>query len=65
MNKTLKKALEYANTKKIKNVIIIGEEEVKERSVTIKDIKDFKQYKASWDKEKDKVLGIIGAVKHE
>jgi len=63
--RNLKAEIKHAGKKDYDFAVIIGEEEVKERSITIKDIKDFKQYKASWDKEKDKVLGIIGAVKHE
>ena len=38
MDKTLKKAMEYANTKKIKNVIIIGDEEVSSQKIKIKNM---------------------------
>jgi len=43
MDKTLNKALEYANTKKAKNVIIIGEEEVRSGKINIKNMETGKE----------------------
>ncbi|VVB79712.1 Histidine--tRNA ligase [uncultured archaeon] len=45
MDKSPSKALDYANSKKIENVIIIGEEEVKSKKYTIKNMKSGKEEK--------------------
>jgi len=42
-NKTLKKALDYANSKKISNVIIVGEEEVSSGKIKIKNMNSGKE----------------------
>lgn len=43
MNRKLKKALDYANNKGISKVIIVGEREIKENKVTIKDLRTGEQ----------------------
>jgi histidyl-tRNA synthetase len=45
MDKSPSKALDYANSKKIEKVIIIGEEEVKSKKYTIKNMKSGKEEK--------------------
>jgi histidyl-tRNA synthetase len=42
-------------------VIIIGEDEVKTDSITIKDIKKFTQHKLNWKNEKEKIFKIFGS----
>lgn len=44
-NKKLKKSLDYANTEKIPFVVILGDEEIKENKVLIKNMKTGKQIK--------------------
>lgn len=41
-------------------VIIIGEDEIKTDSITIKDIKKFTQHKLNWKDEKEKIFKILG-----
>ena len=43
LNKTITKALEYANTKNIENIIIIGEKEVELKKYKIKNLKTGKE----------------------
>jgi histidyl-tRNA synthetase len=43
MDKSLKKAMEYANTKNIKKVIVIGETEVKDKKYKVKDMESGRQ----------------------
>ena len=50
LDKSLKKALEYANVKKIQKVIIIGENEVKGKKYKVKDMVSGKEKEMS---EKD------------
>lgn len=45
MDKSPSKALDYANSKKIENVIIVGEEEVKSKKYTTKNMKTGKEEK--------------------
>lgn len=49
-NKKLKKALNYANTEKIPFVIIIGEDELKENKITIKNMETGTQQKIEIEK---------------
>lgn len=49
-NKKLKKALNYANTEKIPFVIIIGEDELKENKITIKNMESGTQQKIEIEK---------------
>ncbi|MEA2016271.1 MAG: histidine--tRNA ligase [Actinomycetota bacterium] len=60
-DRSLKKEIKWADNNGYDFVIIIGEDEVRTGSITIKNIKKFKQYKISWDKEKEKIKRIIGA----
>lgn len=46
-DKSPSKALDYANTKKIKSVLIIGEDEVKNKKYTLKNMKTGKEEKLS------------------
>ena len=48
-DKNIKKQLDYANSIKAKNVLIIGEEEVKKKKVTLKDMKTGKESLISID----------------
>jgi len=43
MDKTLKKGLEYANSKDIQNVIIVGEKEVSSKKYKVKNMKTGKE----------------------
>jgi histidyl-tRNA synthetase len=47
MDKSPSKALDYANSKKIEKVVIVGEEEVKSKKYTIKNMKTGKEEKLS------------------
>ncbi len=53
--------IKWAQKNNFNFVIIIGEDEVKQGSLTIKDIGNFKQYKVSWKNQKEKFNKIIGA----
>ena len=59
-NKKLKKEIKWARDNNYDFIIIIGEDEIKSRKLTIKDIKKFKQYKFDWENQKDKIMEIIG-----
>jgi histidyl-tRNA synthetase len=59
-NKSLKKEIKWAKENNYNFVIIIGEDEIKTGSLTIKDIKKFKQYKVDWKNKKEKITEIIG-----
>jgi len=60
-NKNLKKEIKWARDNNYNFIIIIGEDEINSGSLTIKDIKKFKQYKVDWKNQKDKIMEIIGA----
>ena len=60
-NRSLKREIKWASENNYDFIIIIGEEEIKTGSLTIKDIKEFKQYKVKWKDEKEKIIEIIGA----
>jgi len=60
-NKNLKKEIKWARDNNYDFIIIIGEDEINSGSLTIKDIKKFKQYKVDWKNQKDKIIEIIGA----
>lgn len=45
MDKSPSKALDYSNSKKIENVVIVGEEEVKSKKYTVKNMKSGKEEK--------------------
>lgn len=47
LDKTIKKALEYVNTKNIPKIIVIGEEEIKNNNYTIKDMNTGKEKQIS------------------
>ena len=47
MNRNLSKQLEYANSIDAKQVIIIGEKDLKEKKVTIRDMKTGKEKKVN------------------
>jgi len=59
--RNLKKEIKWADENDYDFVFIIGEDEVRNNTVTIKDIKKFKQYEIKWENEKDKLMEIIGA----
>ena len=50
MARKLSKQLQYANTKKAKNIILIGEDELKNNNVTVKDLSTGKQKKIDINK---------------
>ncbi len=60
-SRSLKKEIKWAGDNDYDFVVIIGEDEVRTGSITIKDIEKFKQYKINWKKEKKKIKQIIGA----
>lgn len=64
-NKKLKKEIKWARDNNYNFIIIIGEDEMNSGSLTIKDIKKFKQYKVDWKNQKDKIMEIIGANDHD
>jgi histidyl-tRNA synthetase len=63
-NRNLKKEIKWAEKNDYDFVIIIGEDEIKSDSLTIKDIRKFKQYKINWKTQKEKITEIIGAGDH-
>lgn len=60
-NRNLKTEIKWAEKNDYDFIIIIGEDELKSRSLTIKDIRKFKQYKIDWKKQKQRLNNIIGA----
>lgn len=60
-NRNLKTEIKWAEKNDYDFVIIIGEDEIKSGSLTIKDIRKFKQYKVNWKTQKEKIAEIIGA----
>jgi histidyl-tRNA synthetase len=58
--RNLKKEIKWADDNNYDFVFIIGEDEVKNNTITIKDIKKYKQYEVSWKDEKEKIKKIIG-----
>lgn len=60
-NRNLKTEIKWAEKNDYDFVIIIGEDEIKSGSLTIKDIRKFKQYKVNWKTQKEKITEIIGA----
>ena len=64
-NRNLKSEIKQVGKNEYDFAVIIGEKEVKDRMVTIKDIVAFKQHSVKWDGEKDKILKIIGAGDNE
>jgi histidyl-tRNA synthetase len=60
-NRNIKTEIKWAEKNDYDFIIIIGEDELKSESLTIKDIKKFKQYKIDWKKQKQKLTNIIGA----
>ena len=60
-NRNLKTEIKWAEKNDYDFVIIIGEDEIKSDSLTIKDIRKFKQYKINWKTQKEKITEIIGA----
>ncbi|MBU4293011.1 MAG: histidine--tRNA ligase [Actinobacteria bacterium] len=59
--KSIGSQIKWAEKNAYDFVIIIGEDEVKTDSCTIKDIKKFTQYKLSWKNEKEKIFKIFGS----
>jgi histidyl-tRNA synthetase len=59
--RNLKTEIKWAEKNDYDFIIIIGEDELSSRILTIKDIRKFKQYKIDWEKQKKKLTGIIGA----
>ena len=60
-NRNLKTEIKWAEKNDYDFVIIIGEDEIKSDSLTIKDIRKFKQYKINWKTQKEKITEIVGA----
>jgi histidyl-tRNA synthetase len=54
-NTKMKKQLDYANRKKIPYVVLIGENEMKEGKVKLKDMKTGEQSTLAWEQLKDKL----------
>lgn len=64
-NKSLKKEIKWAKENSYDFIIIIGEDEIKTGSLTIKDVKKFKQYKVDWKSEREKIIEIIGVESYD
>ena len=54
----IKKQLDYANRKNIPYVVLVGENEMKEGKLTLKDMKTGEQSLLSWKELKDKLLDL-------
>jgi histidyl-tRNA synthetase len=54
----IKKQLDYANRKNIPYVILVGENEMKEGKLTLKDMQTGEQSLLSWKELKDKLLDL-------
>ena len=52
----LKKQLDYANRKKIPYVVLVGENEMKEGRLTLKDMNSGEQKTLTWEQLKDKLM---------
>lgn len=59
--KSIGSQIKWAEKNAYDFVIIIGEDEVKTDSITIKDIKKFTQHKLNWKNEKEKIFEIFGS----
>jgi len=59
--KSIGSQIKWAEKNAYDFVIIIGEDEVKTDSCTIKDIKKFTQHKINWKSEKEKIFEIFGS----
>jgi len=59
--KSIGSQIKWAEKNAYDFVIIIGEDEVKTDSITIKDIKKFTQHKLNWKSEKEKIFEIFGS----
>ncbi len=57
--KSIGSQIKWAEKNAYDFVIIIGEDEVKTDSITIKDIKKFTQHKLNWKNEKEKIFEIF------
>ena len=57
-NKKMKKALDYANSEEIPFVIIIGEEELKENKVVLKNMKTGAQMKVKIENIEENLIDI-------
>jgi len=60
-DRSLKKEIKWAVDNDYDFVVIIGEDEVSKGNITVKDVRNFKQYEICWAKEKEKLIRIIGA----
>jgi histidyl-tRNA synthetase len=60
-NRNLKTEIRWAEKNNYDFIIIIGEDEIRSNSLTVKDIRKFKQYKINWKTQKGKITEIIGA----
>ncbi|MBE3090487.1 MAG: histidine--tRNA ligase [Actinobacteria bacterium] len=59
--KSIGSQIKWAEKNAYDFVIIIGEDEVKTDSITIKDIKKFIQHRLNWKNEKEKIFEIFGS----
>ncbi|MCD4669465.1 MAG: ATP phosphoribosyltransferase regulatory subunit, partial [Actinomycetia bacterium] len=57
--------IKRAGKKGFNIAVIIGDDEIKNNTITIKDLKNFKQYNISKEKIVEKIFEIMGAVKNE
>lgn len=60
-NRSLKTEIKWAEKNRYDFIVIIGENELKSNSLTIKDLKKFKQYKVNWKTQREKIQKIMGA----
>jgi len=57
--------IKRAGKKGFNIAVIIGDDEINNNTITIKDLKDYKQYNINKDKLLEKISEIIGAVKND
>ena len=57
--KSVGKEIKFAQNNGYENVIIIGEDEYRKKSVKIKNLKKYSQKEFEWDSEKEKILNFL------
>jgi histidyl-tRNA synthetase len=57
--KSVGKEIKFAQNNGYENVIIVGEDEYRKKSVKIKNLKKYSQKEFEWDSEKEKILNFL------
>ncbi len=60
--KSVGKEIKLAQDKGYDNVIIIGEDEYRKKSIKIKKLKNYSQEEFDWESEKEKILNFLGSM---